>query len=83
MKKEFYGEVTLTARITFNAKGESLEEVKERILSAAGCVLELKDEVNEDVCEIDGIEWSLIEEARRGNVMQPNVDDFYIEEEQE
>lgn len=83
MSKEFYGEVTLTARITFSAKGKSLEEVKERILSAEGCILELKDESNKDVCLIDGVEWALIDNAQQGNIAETNVSDFCIEEEQE
>lgn len=83
MSKEFYGEVTLTARIFFNAKGESLEEVKERILSTEGCILELKDEFDKDICEIDGIDWNLVDKAQQGNIAETNVSDFYIEEEQE
>lgn len=77
--KEFYGAVSLAGRISFYIKAENIESAEEAVFEdIEGIELVLKDGTKLEIAEIN---WDLINEARRGNVSQPNIDDFEIEEE--
>lgn len=77
--KDFYGSVSLTARVSFEVKGEDEESAINMVFEdIEGIELKLKDG---STVEISEIEWDLISECRRGNISQPNVDDFEIYEE--
>lgn len=80
--KEFYGGVSITARLDFSIKAESEEEAKEKIMEACCLELSLQDEKGEELkgFEINSIDWELVDNARKGNVMQSYIDDFEIEE---
>lgn len=78
-KKEFYGEVSLVARINFMLEAESEEEAKEKILYS-DCPISIVDDGGKEVCEIHGIDWHLVDKARQGNVRESDLDDLYIEE---
>lgn len=77
--KEFYGEVSLAARVKFFVKGEDEEKATDIVFEdVEGIQLILKDG---STVEISEIEWGLIEEARQGNIAEPYIDDFEIQEE--
>lgn len=77
--KEFYGAVSLAGRASFSIKAEDIESAEEAVFEdIEGIELVLKDGTKLEITEIN---WDLISEARRGNVSQPNIDDFEIEEE--
>lgn len=77
--KDFYGSVSFTGRISFQIKGQNEEECKDVVFEdIEGIDIKLKDGSTLDISEI---EWDLIDECRRGNVMQSFVDDFEIYEE--
>ncbi|MFR5594667.1 MAG: hypothetical protein ACLTK6_16085 [Clostridium perfringens] len=80
--KEFYGGVSIAARIDFFIKAESEEEAKEKIMEACCLDLKLQDENREKLkdFEINCIDWELINQARKGNVSQSYIEDFEIEE---
>ena len=78
-KKEFYGAVSITARLNFIVEAESEEEAKEKLFNAS-CPMSLEDEDGNEI-EITDLEWDMIDRASRGNVQQSYVEDFYIEEE--
>ena len=77
--KEFYGKASLTGRVGFAVKAEDEECARDIVFEdIEGIELHLKDG---STLEITEIEWDLLDECRRGNVMQPNIDDFEIYEE--
>lgn len=77
--KEFYGSVSLTARVGFFVKAKDKEKAEDTVFEEIeGLQLILKDG---STVEISDINWDLINEARSGNVSQPNVSDFEIYEE--
>jgi hypothetical protein len=77
--KEFYGGVSLAARISFMVKSENEEKATDIVFDdIEGMQLVLKDGSKLEITEID---WGLIEEANRGNVSQSHISDFDIEEE--
>jgi hypothetical protein len=79
--KEFYGAVSLTARLGFFVKAEDEEKAEDTVFEdIEGIQLVLKDG---STVEISDINWDLINEARTGNVSQPNVSNFEIHEEKE
>lgn len=78
-KKEFYGSVSITARLGFRIEAESIEEAREKIFSAS-CPIGLEDEEGNEI-EITDQEWEMIDEPRRGNVMESYISRFDIEEE--
>lgn len=80
--KEFYGGVSITARLDFFIKAESEEEAKEKIMEACCLDLKLQDENGENLkdFEINSIDWELINQSRKGNVSQSYIEDFEIEE---
>ena len=80
-KKEFYGAVSITARLSFRIEAENEEEAKEKLFNAC-CPISLEDEEGNEI-EITDQEWGMIDVARNGNVQQSYVDDFYIEQEEE
>ncbi|QDY17395.1 hypothetical protein [Clostridium botulinum] len=80
MSSEFYGAVSLTGRVKFQIQCNDEEEAKEIVFDdIEGLELVLKDGSK---LEISEIEWDLLDEARRGNVRQPNIGDFEIYEEE-
>jgi len=78
--KEFYGQVSIVARITFCIKASSEEEAKEKLFGA-NMPLDLVDDEDNPVCDIDGIDWHMVDEAAQGNMQERNLGDFEIEEE--
>jgi len=77
-KKEFYGKVSFTGQASFSLKAKDEEDAEEIVFEEIeGIKLLLKDG---SIIEITGVEWDLISEARRGNVSQPYISDFEIEE---
>jgi hypothetical protein len=77
--KEFYGKVSLTARVDFFVKAEDKEKAENVVFNdIKGIDIAL---VEESKLEISGVDWDLVSQARQGNVRQPYVDDFEIEEE--
>ncbi|KLU66338.1 hypothetical protein DEAC_c17370 [Desulfosporosinus acididurans] len=80
ISKEFYGEVSIVARIRFAIEAENAEEAEEKLFNA-NCPMSLVDDNNNPVCEISEIEWHMVDKASQGNVQESDLDDFYIEEE--
>lgn len=77
--KEFYGSVSLSARISFAIDAKDKKTAEDIVFEdIEGIELILKDGSKLKITELN---WDLINEARRGNVKQPNVDDFEIYEE--
>lgn len=81
-KKEFYGAVSITARLGFRIEAESEEEAKEKLFDAC-CPISLVDENGKEIAEITDCDWEMIDRANRGNVQQSYVEDFYIEQEED
>ena len=78
-KKEFYGQVSITARLSFNIEAEIKEEAIEKIFNSS-CDIQLNDE-NGVKIEIIDQEWDMINEENVGNVGERNIRDFEIYEE--
>lgn len=78
-KKNFYGAVSITARLSFNIEAEIKEEAIEKIFNSS-CDIQLNDE-NGVKIEIIDQEWDMINEENVGNVGERNIRDFEIYEE--
>ena len=78
-KKNFYGAVSITARLSFNIEAEIKEEAIEKIFNSS-CDIQLNDE-NGVKIEIIDQEWDMINEKNVGNVGERNIRDFEIYEE--
>ena len=78
-KKNFYGAVSITARLSFNIEAESKEEAIKKIVNAS-CDIQLNDENGVKIEVIDQ-EWDMINEENVGNVGERNIRDFEIYEE--
>ena len=78
-KKNFYGAVSITARLSFNIEAESKEEAIKKIFNSS-CDIQLNDE-NGVKIEIIEQEWDMINEENVGNVGERNIRDFEIYEE--
>ena len=78
-KKNFYGAVSITARLSFNIEAESKEEAIKKIFNSS-CDIQLNDE-NGVKIEIIDQEWDMINEENIGNVGERNIRDFEIYEE--
>ena len=78
-KKNFYGAVSITARLSFNIEAEIKEEAIEKIFNSS-CDIQLNDE-NGIKIEIIDQEWDMINEENVGNVGERNIRDFEIYEE--
>jgi hypothetical protein len=80
-EKDFYGAVSVTARVKFNVKGKDIEEATKRALEGIqGIEFVMEEGSTMEVAEVD---WSVIEEDARGNVSPPHVSSFDIEQEKE
>lgn len=81
-KKEYYGGVSITMRVDFTVKAESEEEAKEKIFDASCIEFSLQDDKGKDLkdFEVTNIDWELVNQARKGNVMPSYIDDFEIYE---
>ena len=75
-KKNFYGAVSITARLSFNIEAEIKEEAIEKIFNSS-CDIQLNDE-NGVKIEIIDQEWDMINEENVGNVGERNIRDFEI-----
>lgn len=76
--KEFYGSVSISARVNFFVKAENEETAKDMVFEdMEGLEIVLKDGSK---VEISDINWDTIDEAEKGNVREPNIDDFEIYE---
>ena len=78
-KKNFYGAVSITARLSFNIEAESKEEAIKKIFNSS-CDIQLNDENGVKIEVIDQ-EWDMINEENVGNVGERNIRDFEIYEE--
>ncbi|WP_142415452.1 hypothetical protein [Hathewaya massiliensis] len=79
--KEFYGSVSLSARVSFTIEAKDKETAEDIVFEdMEGLEIALKDGSKVEISEIN---WELINEARRGNVREPNIDDFEIYEEKD
>ena len=78
-KNLFYGQVSITARLSFNIEAEIKEEAIEKIFNSS-CDIQLNDE-NGVKIEIIDQEWDMINEENIGNVGERNIRDFEIYEE--
>ena len=78
-KKNFYGAVSITARLSFNIEAEIKEEAIEKIFNSS-CDIQLNDE-NGVKIEIIDQEGDMINEENIGNVGERNIRDFEIYEE--
>lgn len=78
-KKNFYGAVSITARLSFNIEAESKEEAIKKIFNSS-CDIQLNDE-NGVKIEIIDQEWDMINKENIGNVAERNIRDFEIYEE--
>lgn len=77
--KEFYGAVSLSGRINFCVEAEDKNMATNIVFEdIEGMEIKLKDGTTLSITEI---EWELIDKERGGNVKEPYIDDFYIEEE--
>jgi len=76
--KEFCGEVSVVARIYFRIKAESKEDATEKLFNA-NMPLALVDDDDKPVCEIESMEWHMVDKAVQGNVQESDLDDFEIE----
>ena len=79
MDKEYFGSVSITARIGFVIKAKNEEEATEKLFSASMPIGLIDEEGNE--IEVTSVEWEMIQEARKGNVSQSYISDFEINEE--
>lgn len=78
--KKFYGAVSLTARVKFSIEAESQEEAENIVFNdIEGLEMFVSESSKLELSEID---WDLISNVRTGNVSQPNVSDFEIQEEE-
>lgn len=79
--KEFYGAVSLAAKLSFAVKAADEEKAENIVFEdIEGIEIVLKDGTKLEITDID---WELIGEVQRGNVSQPHIDDFDIQEEKE
>ena len=78
-KKNFYGAVSITARLSFNIEAESKEEAMEKIFNSS-CDIQLNDE-NGVKIEITEQEWDMINEENVGDVGERNIGGCEIYEE--
>ncbi|KGN00842.1 hypothetical protein IRP63_16330 [Clostridium phage CWou-2020a] len=77
--KEFYGNISLAAKVSFAIKTENKETAEDIVFEdIEGIELALKDGSKLEITEID---WDLISQANKGNVSQAHIDDFEIYEE--
>lgn len=75
---EFYGEVSVVARIHFGIEANSKEDAKQKLFNA-NLPMRLVDDDGNEVCELYDIEWHMVDKVRPGNVQETNLYDFYIE----
>jgi predicted ArsR family transcriptional regulator len=80
--KQFYGEVSVVARLSYLIEAESKKEAIEKLLNA-NCPISLVDDEGKEICEITDQQWHVVERARQGNVQEPDLIDFYIVEERD
>lgn len=78
--KEFYGAISITARIKFNIEAETEEEATDRIFNSS-VPMKIVDENGNEI-EIEELEWDFVDEARRGYVSYPYLNDYEICEEE-
>lgn len=77
--KEFYGSISLSARVGFAIDAKDKETAEDIVFEdIEGLEIVLKDGSKLEITELN---WDLINEAERGNVREPNIDDFEIYEE--
>ena len=77
--KEFYGGISFAGTASFLVEAENIDKGTNMVFEdIEGIELTLKDGSKVQITEIN---WDLISEARRGNVLPANISDFWIEEE--
>lgn len=79
MSKEFYGEISIVATLSYVIKAENEDEAKEKLFSA-NCPIELIDDDGNKICEIAEQQWHLVDKKQTGNIAESDLRDFWIEE---
>lgn len=77
--REFFGEISVVATLSYCIKANSEEEAKEKLFNAS-CPISLIDNEGNDI-EIAEQQWHLINTKNQGNVSESDLTDFWIEEE--
>jgi hypothetical protein len=80
--KEFYGKVSVVARIYFRIEAEDVQDAKDKLFDA-NLPLNLIDDSENRICEIDAVDWHMVDEAAQGNVQESDLSDFEIYEEKD
>lgn len=81
-KKEFYGGVSIVARISFCIEAETIEDAKQKLFEA-NCPMNLVDDAGHPICEITDQSWHMIDAPMQGNVQESDLSEFIIEAENE
>ena len=77
--KEFNGKISFTGKIVFSIKGESKEDVINKLFEdIEGIDFRLKDR---STITIEEVNWDLIKNFRDGNLRYNNLNDLEITEE--
>lgn len=78
--KQFYGEISVVATLSYCIEAESEEEAKEKLFNA-NCPIDLVDDNDKPICEITEQQWHLVDKKQQGNISESDLTDFWIEEE--
>lgn len=78
--KTFCGEISVVATLGYCIEAENEEEAKEKLFNA-NCPIDLVNDDNKPVCEITDQQWHLVDTKQQGNISEPDLSDFWIEEE--
>ena len=79
--KEFLGEVSFTGSVSFSVNAETIEEAKESVFRDIESI-DIKTSEG-SLVDIEEIQWEMVDKRQRGNISEPFIYDFYIEEEKE
>lgn len=78
--KTFCGEISVVATLGYYIEAENEEEAKEKLFNA-NCPIDLVNDDNKPVCVITDQQWHLVDIKQQGNISEPDLSDFWIEEE--
>lgn len=71
----YYGSISFSGRIDFGVKAKDEKEAKRLVYELISMNI---DSENEDILEISDVTWDLINEAPRGNIATPFMENFQI-----
>lgn len=78
--KDFYGNCSIVMNMNFIISANSLEEAEEIVRNANFDFKLVKEDTREEI-ETDIQGWHMVDECGIGNVREPDLEDFFIEEE--